>query len=528
MRLLSSRRVSLLFSSVCCFAAACTAPSPGDAACGDDCDDDGPKVKRILPFMAKDHNGRLEYLRTMRTLIGAPKAAELDIEQILDGPRLDEFTFDQTFECSFDPDEEFGGRTPKFGCKSAEGETYKVKYLPGDLKSNMEIYTEAIATRLLWMMGFGADATYPVQVVCADCPRDPGNPVSATNPVTGYRNLGLVEVKFKEVEIEAEDGKLDREGWAMRELDDFGGIDSDNLAGSRAEVDAMFLLMGFLQHADCKPEQQRMGCAKDNILLEGANSIESGKGKLTLVDTADHQHCKRPTAYIQDVGATFGGTELLNLKLVKLDIDEWRGEPIFDRDLNQKTGVCRANLDRSLACADGITNPFISEEGRLVLLERLEAVRADRAKLEAVFRAGRIDRIGQDVSAWADVFEAKVDEIAATRCTSRPIVRALEIEPKVSAGGMAHFRLEIADADTVRGAKIHAVLRSSGFEITFEFSLDQLEGGRDLSQVTQVQVPVAAVIPGDATPGIYDVEIEIEDAQGTRGNRAHGKIQLTF
>ena len=40
--------------------------------------------------------------------------------------------------------------------------------------TNGEVYGEVLATRLLWVLGFGADAMYPVNVICRGCPRELG------------------------------------------------------------------------------------------------------------------------------------------------------------------------------------------------------------------------------------------------------------------------------------------------------------------------------------------------------------------
>jgi hypothetical protein len=50
----------------------------------------------------------------------------------------------------------------------ANGKNVKVKYGAG----NSEVYGAVVATRLLWALGFGADAQYPVIVVCRGCSRD--------------------------------------------------------------------------------------------------------------------------------------------------------------------------------------------------------------------------------------------------------------------------------------------------------------------------------------------------------------------
>ena len=67
-------------------------------------------------------------------------------------------------------DKTLSGRSPKFACRRGEDDELKVKY--GG--TNGEVYGEVLATRLLWVLGFGADAMYPVNVICRGCPQEFG------------------------------------------------------------------------------------------------------------------------------------------------------------------------------------------------------------------------------------------------------------------------------------------------------------------------------------------------------------------
>jgi hypothetical protein len=60
------------------------------------------------------------------------------------------------------------GATPKFDCRLDDGSVVKVKYgLRGEVEG------EVLATRLLWVLGFGADRMYPAVVTCRGCAADP-------------------------------------------------------------------------------------------------------------------------------------------------------------------------------------------------------------------------------------------------------------------------------------------------------------------------------------------------------------------
>ena len=124
-----------------------------------------------------------------------PKAvSEADITA---GPAQDKKQFQLHFNdkviCNFDsPGVKMGGKTPKFACKitrveSADGqvqektegmdeEAVKVKFGATD----NEVFAEIVSTRLMWAIGYYADAWYPVTVECHGCPEDPISGSGAT------------------------------------------------------------------------------------------------------------------------------------------------------------------------------------------------------------------------------------------------------------------------------------------------------------------------------------------------------------
>jgi hypothetical protein len=64
---------------------------------------------------------------------------------------------------------DLGGTTPKFRCALDDGSEVRVKYGFGS-----EIPAEAAATRLLAVLGFGADrVTLVERLRCYGCPREP-------------------------------------------------------------------------------------------------------------------------------------------------------------------------------------------------------------------------------------------------------------------------------------------------------------------------------------------------------------------
>ncbi|MCI5157298.1 MAG: hypothetical protein D3906_02470 [Candidatus Electrothrix sp. AUS1_2] len=83
--------------------------------------------------------------------------------------------FDEVFRCTFeepDPSDLPNGKTPKFWCLDKEGHDFKVKYHT-EQEKNSGIYGEILSTRLFWALGFPADATYPVKIICENCPEQP-------------------------------------------------------------------------------------------------------------------------------------------------------------------------------------------------------------------------------------------------------------------------------------------------------------------------------------------------------------------
>jgi hypothetical protein len=271
------------------------------------------------------------------------------------------------------------GTTPKFECELETGEIVKVKY------TGPEPHGEVAASRLLRALGFGADSvTFVDRLRCHGCPRFPFltmKAIGATRSESLYRRtvdytefteLGGVSVERKRrgIAIETADGR----GWAWFELETLQ-------AAPRAEVDALRLMAAFLVHWDNKAENQRLLCPE---------TTSDGDGPSRL--------CDRPLAYMQDLGATFGPR--------KVHLDNWRRTPVWhDR------ATCQVSME-DLPHGGGTFPPVrISEPGRRFLAERLTRLR--RPQVEALFRGARFpEHDGEALSAWVDVFEQKVGQVA--------------------------------------------------------------------------------------------------------------------
>ena len=346
---------------------------------------------------------------------------------ILQGPEQNpkQFQFhpsDKVF-CDFDqPGSQMGGKTPKFSCKitkvqSADGQvqvlTDQMNEEPVKVKfgaTDNEIYAEVVSTRLMWALGFYADAWFPVQVECNNCPADPE---SGSGPKeTRTYNAATVVRKYAGHKM-VEEGKSD-EGWSWKEFETGNGRPS-------SEKDGLKLLAAFIQHSDNKPPQQRLVC----------NGVKVDQSTHPFTTT-----CEESKMIVQDVGASFGGGGLFTGNdSAKMNLQEWSGKKLW-----KKTGkpgmneadcpVCQAQLTKSLTASDGLGDPTISEEGRRFLAGLM--CQLSDAQIADLFRAARVASMpkyhnsdgsfkqGLDEATierqWVEAFKAKREDLANGRC----------------------------------------------------------------------------------------------------------------
>jgi hypothetical protein len=274
------------------------------------------------------------------------------------------------------------GTTTKFHCVLADGEVVKVKY-----GGTAEIQAEVAASRLLTALGFGADRMFLVpRVRCYGCGRTPFHTgwvldkvrlrevVTEALPDDRYTEFAwpAIERKFPAVELESEDVS----GWGWFEL---GGIDSAEGA-SRAELDALRLAAILIAHWDNKAENQRLACLDLN---------------------ADPGRCRKPFAFIQDLGSTFGPR--------KVDLDGWKRSPIWT-----DAGKCLVSMRDMPHDGAPFADAAISEEGRQLLAHAVG--RLSDAQVVTLFSAARFPEYAKrgaaaDARAWADLFHDKVRQI---------------------------------------------------------------------------------------------------------------------
>jgi hypothetical protein len=309
-------------------------------------------------------------------------------KDLLTGPTgKDAFKFDAQVACDYiQPQEPLGGQTPKFMCALKPDDVVKVKYG----RKNGEVYAGVAATRLYWALGFGADALYPVQVTCRNCPIEPWYWSTEKRVDEKTWEIASIERRLPGDKIES---KPDQ-GWAWPELDQ---VDESAGGAPRAHRDALKLMSVLLQNSDTKADNQRLICLPDAVKK----------------DAAGNETCSKPFLYVHDVGYGFGKATLLDNS--RFDLEGWEGEPIW-----KDRARCIGNLKKSMRGTFG--DPPISEAGRKFLADLL--VQLSDKQLADMFTASRIERFHEHpernvpISEWVRAFKKKRDEIVNTRCPS--------------------------------------------------------------------------------------------------------------
>jgi len=329
---------------------------------------------------------------------------------------------------------ELGGKTPKFSCRTADGESLRLKYYDGAGHGNREVFAEVAATRLMWALGFDTDPVFPVIVDCQDCPADPW---TGEGPRQTRRFDAEYEPHYVGTVITST--KDPDQGWTFGELEK--AIDSLPPGAlrirQRTQFDALTLLAVFIQHGDRKRSQQRLVCRGDPDVqggdlkeVPGAGHDPAGMGVLFELPSA--RGCSGGTVVtLQDVGATFGGAGQFTGRAAKIHLKSWASKDVFAGQSHASRGgspECRGNIDVSgSAGADAGDNPRISEAGRSFLSAQFERLTPDHVR--AIFETARVDRLGEahewqdrlkrtytGIDAWVAVFMDKVGQIEQRHC----------------------------------------------------------------------------------------------------------------
>ena len=308
------------------------------------------------------------------------RAPELPIGEadLREGPAApDGFRSTDEVSCTFVP-RSSGGRTPKFHCVTASGDTLKLKYG----RANRERQAEVAGTRLAAALGFGADRMYVLRRVrCQGCPPYPFPWLSWLDSLLAdERRLTdfdhpVVERAFAGREIRAGDVS----GWTWDELD---RVDAARGGATRAELDALRLLAAFLAHWDSKAENQRLVCRPGGEAKDGS--------------------CAQPFALIADFGATFGP--------YRADLQGWTSHPVWHDAVS-----CLVSMRDMPYKGATFSDRRISEGGRRLLVGLLAQLRP--AQVRDLFAGARFDETGPgatggDVAAWVRAFEDRARQIA--------------------------------------------------------------------------------------------------------------------
>ncbi len=274
-------------------------------------------------------------------------------------------------ECEY-YDHQGQGTTPKVHCQLPTGDVVTVKYG----LDNPEVFAEVAASRLLAVLGFGADRMFAVhRVRCLGCPPPgwwPARLFAREGPAV-YEDAS-VERRFPGREIRAPG----IQGWGWWDLDH---VDPARGGAPRAHTDALRLMAVLLAHWDNKAENQRLVC------LPGGESADG---------------CHEPFALVQDVGASFGP--------FKMDLDGWRGVPVWTQ-----RSTCRISL-RGLPFQGGtFPDAAIGEAGRRFLGDRLQ--RLSDAQLRDLFLGARFQKYAgpgsgdATIEGWVAALRAKIRDV---------------------------------------------------------------------------------------------------------------------
>ena len=326
---------------------------------------------------------RLAFIRKAQIWMPT-NVAEMDLRVGPQGPAA--FQPNEAVICDY-VETKLSGSTQKFECVIGD-DVVKVRYGA----KNGEVQGAVVASRLLWALGFGADAVYPVRVTCRGCSSDPWKEHAR---VAGEQvfDPAVIERKPKGREIASEKGG----GWAWPELD----LVDEQLGGApRAQRDALKLLAVFVQHTDNKGQQQRLLCLPDS---------QTGE-----------RECAIPFMMLHDVGLTFGQANRFNRGSVgSVNFEQWSQVPMWKGD----AAACVGRLGKSNTGTLG--DPKISEAGRQFLADLL--IQLTDGQLHDLFDVARVDRRSRrpdsdeppaSIDEWVAAFKHKRDAIVTNHCRS--------------------------------------------------------------------------------------------------------------
>ncbi len=342
-----------------------------------------------------------------------------------------------------------GGSVPKFLCRLESGEIVKVKFGDPEAASTREIPAEVAASRLLRVLGFGADRMYMVRKVScrgcaevwqAECERrqsaQGGSPrqrsrrcAPASSPVVPFDWVSVERL------MEGSSLRTASDGWSFR--DDLARVDP-SLPGSstRAELDAFRLMITFLESVDTKSGNQRLVC------------------QAAAIPDQSHRLCARPFMFMHDLGATFGKPGALSVSGAKFKLGGWQRQHVWKQE-----GSCTTHPGHALRYT---FDPYpISEEGRQFLARLLN--RLSLRQIRDLFRGVRADT-------WPDegTEDFDVDELIERSLRHRSEADLLDV---FDVSAVAPRRVSPGAERTIEGIEDHrlrAELRLLAWTTVFE------------------------------------------------------------
>jgi hypothetical protein len=286
---------------------------------------------------------------------------------------------------------------------------FKIKYLkpayPGHDPRFNEVFTSVAASRLMWVLGFPADPTYPAgSASCIGCTDDPfgkklGDNKSSLKDAPAIFKVVSAERELSWDEINPEDD----ETWSWTDAADFYSTGQWSHQ-QKVEYDAYRLALGLIHYHNALPQQNRLDCAQ-------WDQPAAGKSKT----------CTKPVMYVHDLGSTFGkkrsGLDLFGTN-PRGSFSAWEPQTVF---VNAERCELRATL---------LGDKQVLKEAQDIMIQRLGKL--DRETVKSIFRTARFNMMDQKqvsrlrgkgsqnvdeaaLDEWTDVFMHREDEIRTAR-----------------------------------------------------------------------------------------------------------------
>jgi hypothetical protein len=314
------------------------------------------------------------------------------------------FPYASELVCKWKPDRGSGGKSRKFRCTLPSGEVLKVKYSIKGKKDNPEVRTETMGSRLLNGVGFASDRMHILNKIrCFGCSLDPFKDDHSTEPqaepdYTKYTDFDFVSVEKKFDGKEIANDKVS--GISIKEI---AKIDASQGGSTQKEIDALFLMMAFLNHTDNKADNQQLFC------------IRAPKSK----------ECAAYRAIVHDSGVIMGGRyRLFERKLIlpwpvfasrALNLKEWAKAKIWE---DNDSPDCKLGMKADPFMAS--LKMTISEEGRQMVVSMLRQISDQQIRdLLTGIRLLEFNRLKEeerDLDKWVSLFRERQALIEKKTC----------------------------------------------------------------------------------------------------------------